>query len=153
MTGMTSASEMLLCWLFTLSPSMKEAPHRHLSTLRKRESFTCDSLEMLMFSPFGALWDLAKQPCDLTPVVCFWSDSKSSGQCWTSHVHSYRPSTGNGMAVLCARPFQTSVPLPMLLSQSEVPSFNINLEDCLSSTYLSIYLPTYLSTCQLPFIL
>ena len=89
--------------------------------------FTCDSLEMFIFLPSSTLWDLTKQHCDLTPVICFWPAPKPSGQCWNSHMHSYRPTTGmagNGMAVhgpglpkppcLCPPCSLTQRPLPSI---------------------------------------
>ena len=105
---------------------------------KETQSFTCDSLEMFIFLPSSTLWGLTKQHCGRTPVICFWPAPKPSGQCWTSHMHSCRPPTGKGrerMAGHWARPSQTSMHLPTLFSHSGAPSFNINLEDYLSSIY------------------
>lgn len=79
---------------------------------------------MLMSLPFCALWGFTKQQCDLTPVVFFWPESRPSGQCWTSHTNSCRPTAWNHMAVPCARPFQTSVLCPRCsLNQKSLPSY------------------------------
>ena len=49
-----------------------------------KQSITPDSLAMLNILGLLFLCDLTKQQCDLTPVVFYWPESKSSGQCWPS---------------------------------------------------------------------